>query len=122
MALVERFGHFQIAQGAADKPVELRRSPDEYVFLAFDTRIRRLVELHVLKLREGLHSVEMSSAFERVQLAASVRHGSFIRIIDTGEDGDLVYYSCSLNDGEALAAYIARCGPLPLSVALSLLM
>lgn len=121
MGLIERFGHFEIAQGANAQPVELLRSPDEFVFLAFDTRIRRLVELHVLKSGERLRSVEKRSAFERAQLAADVRSSSFIRILECGEDGDVVFYSSILNDGESLDAYIARRGALPSPTAFSLL-
>ena len=122
MGPIERFGHFEIAQGADAQPVELLRSPDEFVFLAFDTRIRRLIELHVLKAGERLRAPEKRSAFERAQLAAGISHPSFIHILDFGEDGDVVYYSSGLNDGEPLEAFIARRGALPAPTAFSLLL
>jgi len=50
------------------------------VFLAFDARINRLVELHILKAGGSMSSVEKRSALERATLAADVRaqvfHGS----------------------------------------------
>lgn len=122
MGLIERFGHFEIAQGANAQPVELLRSEDEFVFLAFDTRIKRLVELHVLKSGERLRTVEKRSAFERAQLATGVHNASLIRILETGEDGDVVYYSSILNDGEPLEAYITRRGALHPPTAFSLTM
>lgn len=122
MGLIERFGHFEIAQGANAQPVELLRSEDEYVFLAFDTRIKRLVELHVLKSGERLRMAEKRSAFERAQLATGVHNASLIRILEVGEEGDVVYYSSILNDGEPLEAYIARRGALHSPTAFSLVM
>ena len=122
MGLIERFGHFEVAQGANAQPVELSRSPDEFVFLAFDTRIKRIVELHVLKSGVRLRAAEKRSAFERAQLAIPVHCASFVRILECGEDEDVVYYSSILNDGEQLEAYIARRGALPSPTAFSLMM
>src|SRR5688500_4301646 len=122
MGLLERFGHFEMAQGADAQPVELLRSPDEFVFLAFDTRSRRLVELHVLKGGERLRATEKRSAFERMQQASGISHRSFMRVLDYGEDSDVVYYSSNLDDGEPLDAYIARRGALSPPTAFSLLM
>ena len=46
---IEKFGNLHIARRASGEPVELVRSPDEVTFLAFDQKIQRLVELHVLR-------------------------------------------------------------------------
>ncbi|OAI56927.1 hypothetical protein AYO49_03285 [Verrucomicrobiaceae bacterium SCGC AG-212-N21] len=122
MAFIERFGNFEIAQGADGQPIELLRSPDEYVFLAFDTRMGRLVELHVLKSGERMWASEKRSAFERMEQAAAIGQASFIRVLDSGEDADLVYYASSLNDGELLEEYILRRGALSAPTAFSLLL
>lgn len=122
MGGIEKFGHFEIARGADGQPVELPRSPEEFVFLAFDTRIKRLVELHVLKSGERLRAADKRSASERAQLAAGVRSNSFIRILECGEEEDVVFYSSGLNDGEPLDAYIARRGALSSPTAFSLVM
>jgi serine/threonine protein kinase len=121
MAFIERFGNYEIAQGADGQPIELQRSPDEFVFLAFDTRTGRLVELHVLKSGTRLWAPEKQSAFERSRQAAGIGHASFIRVLDSGEDADLVYYASSLNDGEPLEDYILRRGAFPPPTAFSLL-
>ena len=46
---LQQFGSLSVAHRTGGAPVELMRSKDEVVFLAFDNRIRRLVELHVLR-------------------------------------------------------------------------
>lgn len=122
MGLIERFGHFEVAQGANAQPVELSRSPDEFVFLAFDTRIKRIVELHVLKSGVRLRAAEKRSALERAELAMPIHCASFVRILECGEDEDVVYYSSILNDGESLETYLSRRGALPSPTAFSLIM
>src|SRR3954467_229871 len=109
---MERFGHFEIAQGPHGKPVELVRSPAEFVCLAFDTRIKRLVEFYVVTSAEELPADAKRSIFERALLAAGIGCASFVRVFECGADEDLVYYSTSLNDGELLEAYISRRGAL----------
>ncbi len=109
---LEKFGHFSVARRADGSPVELLRSPDELVFLAFDTKIKRLVELHILRSGNKLDSVAKQSAFERSNQAAEIRGPTFLRILHVGEDQGLVYYTSNLNDGEFASDYVARRGAL----------
>ena len=120
MDFVEKFGPYEIARGPDGRPVELPRSPEEVVFLAFDTPIRRLVELHVLRGGSKLSAAERRSVRERSRMAADMSSDTFLRIIESGEDGDLGYYASALNDGEWLDSYISRRGALPASTAFSL--
>lgn len=117
---VEKFGHFEIARGAQGQLVELPRSSDELVFLAFDIRLLRLVELHVLKGGNPLTATEKALFEEHMQAARELRRAGFLRILEHGEDDDMVYYSSGLLDGEPLEDYVKRRGPLPLTTALSL--
>lgn len=117
---IESFGHLMIARRAGGEPVELVRSPDEVVFLAFDTSIRRLVELHVLRSGRTLDSEAKMSAFERANQASEIRGPSFMRILDVGEDQGLVYYTSNLNDGEFIGDYVQRRGPLMAATVFSL--
>lgn len=122
MQVTEKFGHFEIARGADGRPIELPRSDQEFVFLAFDTRISRLVELHILKSGEKLTSLEKRSAIERARIAMEVRSTSFIRILECGEQDDVVFYSSCLNDGESFEAFVGRRGALHAATAFSLAM
>ncbi|MDZ4287180.1 MAG: hypothetical protein U0984_04440 [Prosthecobacter sp.] len=100
--------------------MELVRSPEEVVFLGFDCRIKRLVELHVLRSGTTLNSVAKRAAFDRAQQASQIRGAAFMRILDVGEDQGLVYYTTNLNDGEFVTDYMARRGALPPATVFSL--
>jgi hypothetical protein len=108
-----RFEHFIIAQQADGRPVELPRSEDEVVFLAFDTVIKRLVELHVLNKGQPMDAAARRSAVERIDEARGLRGQSFVRVIESAEDQGLVFYSANLTDGEPVEDYVARRGSLP---------
>lgn len=116
------FGHLTIARRASGEPVTIVRSPDEQVFLAFDTQIKRLVELHVLRRGQSLDGAAKRSACERAQMAAEVRGPSFMRVLEVGEDEGLVYYTSNLNEGEFVTDYIARRGALPPATVFTLLL
>lgn len=92
--------------------MELLRSKDEVVFLAFDNRIRRLVELHVLRGGGTLDAALKRSAFDRARQASEIRGHAFMRILEVGEDQGLVYYTSNLNDGEYADEYVKRRGAL----------
>lgn len=100
--------------------MELVRSPDEVVFLAFDASIKRLVELHILRSGRTLDSVAKKSAFDRAKQASEIHGPGFMRILEVGEDQGLVYYTSNLNDGEFISDYIQRRGPLQPSIVFTL--
>ncbi|MCP5556600.1 MAG: hypothetical protein H7A55_02495 [Verrucomicrobiaceae bacterium] len=116
----QRFAHLDLAKRADGQFVELSRSPDERVFLAYDREIGRLVELHVLKGGVAMDATEKRSAFERATQASEIRGAGFLRILEVGEDDGVVYYASNLNDGEFLEDYIVRRGALNSSTVFAL--
>jgi hypothetical protein len=116
----QQFGSLSVAHRTGGAPVELVRSKDEVVFLAFDNRIRRLVELHVLRGGNTLDAVMKRSAFERARQASEMRGHAFMRILEVGEDQGLVYYTSNLNDGEFVEAYTQRRGAVAPATALAM--
>lgn len=116
----QQFGSLSVAHRTGGGPVELARSRDEVVFLAFDNRIRRLVELHVLRGGNTLDAAMKRSAFERARQASEIRGHAFMRILEVGEDQGLVYYTSNLNDGEFVEAYTKRRGALAPATALAM--
>lgn len=117
---LQQFGSLSVAHRTGGAPVELQRSKDEVVFLAFDNRIRRLVELHVLRGGNTLDAVMKRSAFERARQASEIRGHAFMRILEVGEDQGLVYYTSNLNDGEFIDSYIRRRGAMAPATSLAL--
>ncbi len=117
---LQQFGSLSVAHRTGGAPVELLRSNDEVVFLAFDNRIHRLVELHVLRGGSTLDVAMKKSAFERARQASEIRGHAFMRILEVGEDQGMVYYTSNLNDGEFVEDYVRRRGALAPATALAL--
>lgn len=117
---LQQFGSLSVAHRTGGGPVELLRSKDEVVFLAFDNRIRRLVELHVLRGGGTLDASLKRSAFERARQASEIRGHAFMRILEVGEDQGLVYYTSNLNDGEYAEEYVKRRGAVSAPTALAM--
>ena len=116
----QQFGSLSVAHRTGGAPVELVRSKDEVVFLAFDNRIHRLVELHVLRGGSTLDAAMKKSAFERARRASEIRGHAFMRILEVGEDQGLVYYTSNLNDGEFVEHYTKRRGAVAPATALAM--
>ncbi len=117
---LQQFGSLSVAHRTGGAPVELVRSKDEVVFLAFDNRIHRLVELHVLRGGSTLDAAMKRSAFDRARQASEIRGHAFMRILEVGEDQGLVYYTSNLNDGEFVENYIRRRGAVVPATSLAL--
>jgi hypothetical protein len=116
------FGHLTLSRRANGETVRLVRSPDEQVLLAFDTQIKRLVELHLLNSGQPMESPARKTAAERARAAADICGPSFMRILEVGEDEDLVYYTSNLNEGEFALDYVTRRGALPPATAFAMLL
>jgi len=111
--LLEKFGRFIISRRADGSNVELRRTPSEVVFLAFDANIKRLVELHVLSSSSKLSASDRSFVLETCKLATEVRGAGCMRVLEASEEEQTVFFSSNLSDGELAEDYVARRGALP---------
>ncbi len=116
-----QFGHFLIARRADGTDVELRRSTTEAVFLAFDARIRRLVELHVLAGGTPADKSIRKAAYDCCKLATEISSPSFLRVLEAGEADPYLYFSSNLTDGELAEDYVARRGAVPAVTAFCLM-
>ncbi len=116
------FGHLTLSRRANGETVRLVRSPDEQVLLAFDTQIKRLVELHLLNSGQPMESQARKTAIERATAAAGICGPSFMRILEVVEDEELVYYTSNLNEGEFVLDYVTRRGALPPATAFAMLL
>lgn len=119
---IENFGHLMLSRRAGGETVRLTRSPEEMVLLAFDTQIKRLVELHLLRGGQPMEGAAKKSAMERAQQASEIRGPTFMRILEVGQDDGVVFYTSNLNEGEFAADYVARRGAMPPATVFSLLL
>ena len=117
----QRFGHYLIAHQASGGAVELERSKSEVVFLAFDSRIKRLVELHILNKGHPMDAAPRRSALDRIEQAMELRGLSFMRVIEHGDESGAIYFATNLNDGEPIEDYVARRGAVPAVTAFCLM-
>jgi hypothetical protein len=119
---LENFGDLTIARNASGKPLRMLRSTEEMVFVAFDRQLGRLVELHVLSVAAPLIDHDRHVAKNRITQAMEFNSVSFMKILDSGENQGLLYYTSNLNDGEFLSDYILRRGALPPATVFTLLL
>lgn len=104
MAEPQLFQHFLFSQTPGGSTIELARSPDEVVCLAFDSQQNQFVQFHVL-----VHPVDEREVFERtVESVQAIEAPTVARVIDAGCDDDSWYYITEHVDGEPLDTYLDR--------------
>jgi hypothetical protein len=74
------------------------------VFLAQDVHLRRQVDLLVYRLAEEQRGVFV----QRARLLAQLDHPNLLPVYDYGEQPDFVYMICPHQEGEGLAAFLAK--------------
>ncbi|RUL87323.1 serine/threonine-protein kinase [Tautonia sociabilis] len=90
------------------------------VFLARDTRLKRLVAVKVLS-RERMSSPRALARFEReAKVGAQLQHDNLVRIYDEGEHRDLRYLVMEYIEGRNVAQILADVGRLPPALAASI--
>jgi hypothetical protein len=116
MAEPTPFRHYLISKSLQGNPVELLRTKDEVVCLAYDTKLRRIIDLHAL-----IEPVSDRGTFQkRTKLLHQIQHPALAWFLEAGEDDGAWYYVTAHADGERLGDYLARSEQLPASIAASI--
>lgn len=90
------------------------------VFLARDTRLRRLVAIKILS-RERMSSARAVARFEREgKVGAQLQHDNLVRIYDEGEYRDLRYLVMEYIEGRNVSQILAEVGRLSPALAASI--
>lgn len=90
------------------------------VFLARDTRLRRLVAIKILS-RERMTSTRAVARFEReAKVGAQLQHDNLVRIYDEGEHRDLRYLVMEYIEGRNVSQILAEVGRLSPALAASI--
>ncbi len=109
MSSPSQFKHYLICQDVAGKNIEIVRSGDQVVVLAFDSQRLQFVHCHVL-----MEPLADRGAFEkRASLLKKSGHPLLARVLDFGEDEGSPYYITANTDGETLRELISRHEELP---------
>ncbi len=111
-----RLGRFQIVR-------RLGRGAQGEVYLAEDTRLRRMVAIKTLRLvaadpEEQLRRTRALLA--EAQIVSQLSHPGIVPLFDAGEEGGAPYLVFEYVEGETLAARLRRAGPLPAAEAVDL--
>ncbi len=116
MSSPSQFKHYLICQDVAGKNIEVVRSAEQVVVLAFDSQRLLFVHCHVL-----MEPLADRRAFEKLAgLLRKQGHPLLARLLDFGEDEGSPYYITANIDGEPLRDLIARHEELPLWLAMQL--
>src|SRR5687767_15477016 len=96
---------------------EIGRGGMGVVFRARDIRLRRAVAIKLLPPELAFREEVRSRFLREAQTAAQLSHPNVVPIYSVDEIDGLVFFVMALVEGESLAAYIKREGPVPIEFA-----
>ncbi len=116
MSSPTHFKQFLICQDVAGKNIEIVRSDEQVVVLAFDSQRLLFVHCHVL-----MEPLADRDAFEkRTRVLQKAGHPLLARVLDFGEDEGSPYYITTNIDGETLRDLISRHEEIPVWLGMQL--
>jgi serine/threonine protein kinase len=112
------FAHFRILQSEDGSLCRLGKGSMGVTYKAVDTVLNRPVALKVITA-ELVDSPQAKHRFLReAQAAALIHHPSVATVFQFGEERDTCFYAMEFVEGEDLARYVSRRGPLSAATAL----
>ena len=116
------FEHFEIARRSDGTLYELGRGAMGVTYKAFDTRLGSHVALKVISA-DSIKSEVGRIRFEReAKAAAHLNHPNVAAIFHRGQEGGAYFYAMQFINGETFDAFVRRRGPLPVALALRLIL
>ncbi len=116
------FEHFQIARREDGSLFELGRGAMGVTYKAYDTRLDGYVALKVINPGYLNDDVGRERFLREARAAAHLDHPNVAAIFHRGEEGGTYFYAMQFIEGETLDAYVRRRGPLPVALALRLVL
>lgn len=119
---LKRFADFDLCCTSEGEPIELFKLDSEFVFLAFDAQLNKMVELHILKsgLDVAPDPMKVQSVVSRLERVSTIDRSSCLPILKKGIHDGLIYYSAPILQSEPVEDFISRVGALPLTTSLVL--
>ena len=116
------FEHFQIARRDDGSLFELGRGAMGVTYKAYDTRLDGFVALKVINPGYLNDDVGRERFLREARAAAHLDHPNVAAVFHRGEAGGTYFYAMQFIEGETLDAYVRRRGPLPVALALRLVL
>jgi serine/threonine-protein kinase len=91
------------------------------VFRATHTMIDRVVALKMLKPELASNPTVVQRFLQEAQACVRLKHNGIVSVYDVGQEGDEVYMTMALLDGQTLARYVETRGPMSPGMALSVI-
>ena len=116
------FQHYKVLRRPEGTHWELGRGSMGITYKAFDVNLCCEVALKVINAATLEHPHARDRFVSEARAAAKLRHRNIASVYHLGNDGEHYFYAMEFVDGETLDALVRRQGPLPIPVALRILL
>jgi TolB-like protein/tRNA A-37 threonylcarbamoyl transferase component Bud32/Tfp pilus assembly protein PilF len=116
------YAHFEVEVGEDGFPVELGAGAMAVTYRARDTILHTVVALKVVDRQMAENPVARGRFLREARAAAQLHHPNVARVTYYGEQDGECFYVMEFIEGETLEERVRRKGPMPLSLALEVIL
>jgi TolB-like protein/tRNA A-37 threonylcarbamoyl transferase component Bud32 len=116
------YAHFEVEVGEDGFPVELGAGSMAVSYRARDTILRSIVALKVVDRQMAENPVARGRFLREARAAAQLHHPNVARVTYYGEQDGECFYVMEFIEGETLEERVRREGPMPLTLALEVIL
>src|SRR5580692_6612553 len=116
------YAHFEVEIGADGFPVELGAGAMAVTYRARDTILHSVVALKVIDRQMAENPIARARFLREARAAAQLHHPNVARVTYYGEQEGECFYVMEFIEGETLEERVRREGPMPLALALEVIL
>jgi serine/threonine protein kinase/Tfp pilus assembly protein PilF len=116
------YAHFEVEIGADGFPVELGAGAMAVTYRARDTILHSVVALKVIDRQMAENPIARARFLREARAAAQLHHPNVARVTYYGEQEGECFYVMEFIEGETLEERVRREGPMPLALALEVVL
>jgi eukaryotic-like serine/threonine-protein kinase len=116
------YAHFEVEVGVDGFPVELGAGAMAVTYRARDTILRSVVALKVIDRQMAGNPAARARFLREARAAAQLHHPNVARVTYYGEQDGECFYVMEFIEGETLEERVRREGPMPLALALEVIL
>jgi eukaryotic-like serine/threonine-protein kinase len=116
------YAHFEVEGGADGFPVELGAGAMAVTYRARDTILHSVVALKVIDRQMAENPAARARFLREARAAAQLHHPNVARVTYYGEQDHECFYVMEFIEGETLEERVRREGPMPLALALEVIL